>query len=113
MPPLLWEALLDEASYAMRHYHCAQTALEMLAGVPLVESSLPGPPEAEYFQRFRHLMALERHGGLLHGISQYEVDTEVSASIPVAEVHRLQSTQVTLTSTPQLGALELMQGNSP
>lgn len=113
MPPMLWEALLDEASYAMRHYYCAQTALETLASVPLTESMLPGPAEAEYFRKFRHLMALERHGGLLHGISEYEVDTEVSASIPVVEVHRLQSTQVTLTSTPQLGALELMEGSRP
>jgi len=38
----LWEALLDEASFAMRHFHLAHSALQRLAQFELAQSGFPG-----------------------------------------------------------------------
>jgi hypothetical protein len=41
--------------------------------------------EKDYFKRFRYLLALERHGSLMHGIQQYELDFTATSSVPAVE----------------------------
>mmetsp|Transcript_48698 Transcript_48698/g.90283 ORF Transcript_48698/g.90283 Transcript_48698/m.90283 type:complete len:1219 (-) Transcript_48698:123-3779(-) len=109
-PVELWEALLDEASYAIRHYYAAGSAMEQLAQFPLADASFPGALEKDYFQRFRHLLALERHGGLMHGIQTYELDPHMFCSVPTVDVHSMQADKVVLTSLPESGNFEMALG---
>ncbi|CAE7940438.1 2E4.130, partial [Symbiodinium necroappetens] len=89
MPVELWESLLDEASFSVRHYFMASPALRQLGGATLADS-FPRALEKDYFRRFRHLLALERHGGLMHGIQQYELDPDGQAGVPTLEVHHFE-----------------------
>lgn len=109
-PIELWEALLDEASFALRHYGQASEALEQLKEMPLAESAFPSGGEREYYGRFRHLLALERHGGLLSGIHAYEMDSNAACSVPTVDVHHMEADMVVLTSTPESGIAELVDG---
>jgi len=104
-----WEALLDEASLAVRHYFMASSALEQLANFPLADA-FPSQLEKDYFRRFRSLLALERHGGLMHGIQQYELDPQAHCSVPTVEVHDKQASMVVLTSPPGQVITELVDG---
>eukprot|EP00435_Cladocopium_sp_Y103_P062192 s444_g23.t2 len=105
LPPDLWEALLDEASFAIRHYFMALPALRELGGFPLADA-FPGEQEKEYFKRFRHLLALERHGGLMSGIQTYELDPKAACSVPTAD-------RISVTSPPDRNVLELVEGARP
>jgi len=111
LPIDLWESLLDEASFSMRHYHLAQDALQQLARFPLAQDAFPGELEQQYFTKYRHLLALERHGGLLHGIQQYELDPRSASSVPLVDVHAMESEKVVLTSIPESGVHEVAEGS--
>jgi len=104
-----WEALLDEASFAIRHFFMATSALEQLANFPLADA-FPSQLEKDYFRKFRSLLALERHGGLMHGIQQYELDPQGHCSVPTVEVHDKQANMVVLTSPPGQLITELVEG---
>jgi len=108
-PIELWEALLDEASFSIRHYFMASSALEQLAHFPLADV-FPGELEKEYFRRFRSLLALERHGSLIHGIQQYELDPDAHCSVPTVEVHQKEAAMVVLTTPPGSSIMELVEG---
>jgi len=110
LPIDLWESLLDEASFSMRHFHLAQSALQQLATFPLADEGFPGLQEKQYFNKFRHLLALERHGGLLHGIQQYELDPHMFCSVPLVDVHMMQADKVVLTSIPEAGSQDILEG---
>mmetsp|Transcript_6346 Transcript_6346/g.14556 ORF Transcript_6346/g.14556 Transcript_6346/m.14556 type:complete len:1172 (+) Transcript_6346:18-3533(+) len=110
MPVELWEALLDEASFSVRHYFMATPALRQLGGFPLADA-FPGPLEKEYFNRFRHLLALERHGSLMHGIQQYELEPDAQCSVPTLEVHQHEASLVVLTSTPTTDMTGVVEGS--
>ncbi|CAL1167588.1 unnamed protein product [Cladocopium goreaui] len=112
LPPDLWEALLDEASFAIRHYFMALPALRELGGFPLADA-FPGEQEKEYFKRFRHLLALERHGGLMSGIQTYELDPKAACSVPTVEVHLAEADRISVTSPPDSNLLELVEGARP
>eukprot|EP00931_Biecheleriopsis_adriatica_P046667 TRINITY_DN2681_c0_g1_i2.p1 TRINITY_DN2681_c0_g1~~TRINITY_DN2681_c0_g1_i2.p1 ORF type:complete len:1206 (+),score=280.58 TRINITY_DN2681_c0_g1_i2:65-3682(+) len=108
-PIELWEALLDEASFAIRHYFMATSALEQLTNFPLADA-FPGPLEKEYFRKFRSLLALERHGSLMQGIQEYELDPHAQCSVPTVEVHNKEASMVVLTSAPGAAMMELVEG---
>lgn len=112
IPVELWEGLLDESSFAIRHYGLSGSTIEQLKDIPLMQSAFPSEAELNYFRRFRHLLALERHGGLMHGIQQYELEQQSFNSVPVVDVHKLEgsSSMVALTSTPEAGAYEILEG---
>jgi len=112
-PLELWEALLDEASFSLRHFWRASSVLEQLVAFPLADGSFPTTEEAEYFRRFRHLLALERHGGLLHGIQQYELDPQSFCTVPTVDVHHLEADKVVLTTAPGTSDLDLLEGPRP
>jgi len=109
LPPVLWEALLDEASFAIRHYFMALPALRELGGFPLTDA-FPGEQEKEYFRRFRHLLALERHGGLMSGIQTYELDPRAACSVPTVEVHQFEADRICMTSQPDSNMMDLVEG---
>ncbi|CAK9057975.1 unnamed protein product [Durusdinium trenchii] len=111
-PVDLWESLLDEASFAVRHYFMALPALRQIAGFSL-NDAFPGPQEKEYFQRFRNLLALERHGGLMSGIQTYELDPKAACSVPTLEVHLCEADRIALSSPPESNILELVEGARP
>eukprot|EP00913_Durusdinium_trenchii_P026142 g24524.t1 len=130
-PVDLWESLLDEASFAVRHYFMALPALRQIAGFSL-NDAFPGPQEkdrsnlgtatasgdlatasGEYFQRFRNLLALERHGGLMSGIQTYELDPKAACSVPTLEVHLCEADRIALSSPPESNILELVEGARP
>ncbi|CAE8689891.1 unnamed protein product [Polarella glacialis] len=108
-PVELWESLLDEASFAIRHYYMASAALEQLSRFPLADV-FPSNLEKDYFKRFRYLLALERHGSLMHGIQQYELDSTATSSVPAVEVHHKEASMVVLTSSPGSGIMDLVDG---
>eukprot|EP00930_Biecheleria_cincta_P040438 TRINITY_DN2770_c0_g1_i1.p1 TRINITY_DN2770_c0_g1~~TRINITY_DN2770_c0_g1_i1.p1 ORF type:complete len:1216 (+),score=190.45 TRINITY_DN2770_c0_g1_i1:71-3718(+) len=108
-PVELWEALLDEASFSIRHYFMASSALEQLSHFPLADA-FAGELEKEYFRRFRSLLALERHGSLIHGIQQYELDPDAHCSVPTVEVHHKEAAMVVLTTPPGNSIMELIEG---
>ncbi|CAE7266609.1 NAM7 [Symbiodinium natans] len=110
MPIQLWESLLDEASFSVRHYFMASPALRQLGGASLADS-FPRSLEKDYFRRFRHLLALERHGGLMHGIQQYELDPNALSGVPVVEVHQQEASQVVLTSPPGANFETMTEGH--
>ncbi|CAE7027914.1 unnamed protein product [Symbiodinium sp. CCMP2592] len=110
MPVELWESLLDEASFSVRHYFMASPALRQLGGATLADS-FPRALEKDYFRRFRHLLALERHGGLMHGIQQYELDPDGQAGVPILEVHNFEANQVVLTAPPGTEISAMMEGH--
>eukprot|EP00928_Gymnodinium_smaydae_P011301 TRINITY_DN14189_c1_g1_i2.p1 TRINITY_DN14189_c1_g1~~TRINITY_DN14189_c1_g1_i2.p1 ORF type:complete len:1146 (-),score=207.53 TRINITY_DN14189_c1_g1_i2:63-3500(-) len=107
----LWERLLDEASLSLRHYAKSSSVLEQLRHFRLANDAFPGEAEREYFVRFRHLLALERHGGMLSGINEYELDPEATCSVPVVDVHKMDGDLVVLTSTPESRVVEIVEGS--
>jgi hypothetical protein len=113
IPIDLWEALLDEASFSMRHFHLAHSALQQLASFPLDAAAFSRDEDKEYFLKFRHLLALERHGGLLHGIQQYELDPHMFCTVPLVDVHTMQADKVVLTSIPEAGVQDIAEGVRP
>jgi hypothetical protein len=110
MPLEVWEALLDEASFSMRHFHLAHSALQQLADFPLNSNAFPGEAEKQYFVKFRTLLAMERHGGLLHGIQQYELDPHMFCNVPLVDVHSMEADKVALTSLPEAGVDDIAEG---
>jgi len=100
-PVELFEGLLNEASLSIRHYSQATSALETLRDMPLKDAAFDSPLEKEYFAKFRHLLALERHGGLMSGITAYEMDPQAFVKVPTVDVHAMEANMVTLTSTPE------------
>lgn len=111
IPVDLWEELLDESSFSMRHYHLANSSLTQLSGFDLAKGAFPGEMERQYYKKFRHLLALERHGGLLHGIQQYELDPRMFCSVPLVDVHKMEADKVVLTAVPEAGVADLIDGN--
>ncbi|CAK9058057.1 unnamed protein product [Durusdinium trenchii] len=137
-PVDLWESLLDEASFAVRHYFMALPALRQIAGFSL-NDAFPGPQEkdrsnlgtatasgdlaTEYFQRFRNLLALERHGGqlglqradrlqadrLMSGIQTYELDPKAACSVPTLEVHLCEAVSTAASASISGNILELVE----
>ncbi|CAJ1383993.1 unnamed protein product [Effrenium voratum] len=112
LPLDVWEALLDEASFAIRHYFMALPALRQLAGFSLADA-FPSDLEKEYFRRFRHLLALERHGSLMAGIQTYELDPSTAWGVPTVEIHFCEADRVSLTSSPGRNINELVEGARP
>ncbi|CAJ1351069.1 unnamed protein product [Effrenium voratum] len=113
LPLDVWEALLDEASFAIRHYFMALPALRQLAGFSLADA-FPSDLEKDYFRRFRHLLALERHGSkLMAGIQTYELDPSTAWGVPTVEIHFCEADRVSLTSSPGRNINELVEGARP
>eukprot|EP00929_Paragymnodinium_shiwhaense_P012828 TRINITY_DN12071_c0_g1_i1.p1 TRINITY_DN12071_c0_g1~~TRINITY_DN12071_c0_g1_i1.p1 ORF type:complete len:1173 (+),score=286.64 TRINITY_DN12071_c0_g1_i1:80-3598(+) len=111
-PVDLWERLLNEASYALRHYQLASYTLETLRDIPLPEDAFPSDGQRQYFAKFRQLLALERQGDLISGIDQYQLDPAAMSRVPTVDVHQMEGAMVVMTSTASMAdSIELVEGS--
>mmetsp|Transcript_91097 Transcript_91097/g.208823 ORF Transcript_91097/g.208823 Transcript_91097/m.208823 type:complete len:1301 (+) Transcript_91097:24-3926(+) len=84
IPSDVWEELLDSCTPIVRHRGALATQMMLqFDGLNLDPQGFGGELEHRYFKRFRHLLALERHGAYIQGIQLYTQDFDRQQPLPM------------------------------